>query len=339
MKRLVLLSVLAVFLAFLMPLAFYMPGRSAGAQAAATPAPPAETDPPAGETEGESVLDADMPLRALRDEELWETTMAEYLPLALAGEMPASFELEALKAQAVALRSYVLWCCENPKQNHPEADVCASSGCCTALAELSKLREEWGGDFDTYYARICRAVSETDGQYLVYEEKPILAVFHSSSLGRTEDGGNIFSAQPYLVSVSSPETADTVRNLETTVEVSADDFRLTVLKLFPQADLSGEAAGWVGEITPNSTGRVAGAVIGGVEISGLTLRQMFGLRSTDFTLDYEEGRFVFHVSGYGHGVGMSQYGANTMAAAGADYAEILEHYYPESQLVVSVRLG
>lgn len=338
-KNAVGLSLLAVAFAFVLPLVLSgapaesreVPELTPPAVTAAAPTPdPTPTPAP------EPVLDAATPLRLHTESGDTETTMADYLPLALAGEMPAAFEPEALRAQAVALRTYALYYRATPKAQHPDADVCTSSACCTACADEAELRERWGADYDDYWARVCAAVAATDGQYLVWEDAPALAVFHASSYRRTEAAADLGMAQPYLASVDSPETAEEVRNLNTTVEVSADDFRAAVLAAVPDADLSGSAEGWVGAVTLNAAGRVAQVVIGGKAVSGLALRQMFSLRSTDFTLAWSDGAFHFRVSGYGHGLGLSQYGANLLARDGYDYAEILAHYYPGTELVMAV---
>ena len=138
---------------------------------------------------------------------------------------------------------------------------------------------------------------------------------------------------PYLKSVSSPETGDSVPNFISTVELSELDFRDTILYLKPEADMTGDASAWIGKTELSSSGRVASVVIGGVSFTGSELRTLFGLRSTDFELSYNDGKFTFTVHGYGHGIGMSQYGANAMAKKGADYREILAHYYPSTFLV------
>ena len=134
----------------------------------------------------------------------------------------------------------------------------------------------------------------------------------------------------------SPETVNDAANLFTVVEVSVTDFADTVKEYFPAAQLDASPDSWLGATTLNGTGRVASMQIGSVSISGTQLRAMFSLRSTDFSLSFEEDKFVFRVGGYGHGVGMSQYGANAMAKTGCNYMEILAHYYPGTELVVSV---
>ncbi len=342
MRRIALFSVIMIVLAFLLPMAFASPPDkvpepprdSADEPVEASPAPEAENSP---EPEhGRSIIDSDIALRVLDGGEVREMSMAEYLPLTLAAEMPAAFDGEALKAQAVAPRTYTIYNMTNRKQTHPDADICTDYGCCAAFADEEQLRETWGSGFEKYYAKILSAVSDTDGQYLVWQDEPALAVFHSSSVGQTEDSASVWSAQPYLVSVSSPETERDVSNLVGSVEVSPSDFSASVLAVYPDAQLSGEPSGWLGEVRRNSSGRVGSMYIGGQEISGTAVRTMFSLRSTDFDLSFDGEKFVFTVRGYGHGVGMSQYGANVMAKNGSGYGEILEHYYPGTELVVSV---
>ena len=178
-------------------------------------------------------------------------------------------------------------------------------------------------------------MADTDGQYLVWAESPALTVFHAASAGRTEDGAALGVARPYLVSVETPETEETARGLLSTVEVTASDFAAAVRTLLPDADLSGAPEGWLGPVALDAAGRVQALTVGGQSLSGLAARQLFSLRSTAFTLDYD-GDFLFTVTGFGHGVGMSQYGANVLAEEGADYREILAHYYPGTRLVIAM---
>ena len=337
MKRAFLYAALAVLFALILPLRLepVEPERISEEKTG---------EAAAGEGEhsdsGRTIGDADISLRVLTEEGVEEMSMAEYLPMALAGEMPAAFQTEALKAQAVALRSYALHYRANPKAAHPEADVCTSSGCCAALMDGAKAAETWGSDAETYREKLAAAVQATDGQYLAMEEEAILAMFHSSSFGATESGATLMTDRPYLQSVSSPETGEEVRGLVSTVELSASEFSKTVLRSFPAAQLPEESPeSWVGTVTPSAGGRVGSINIGGQKISGLSMRQLFSLRSTDFSLKWTGENFIFTVQGYGHGLGMSQYGANAMAKAGAAYNEILAHYYPETELVVAVELA
>ena len=337
MKKPVLFSFLVIALSFLLPIILGMalkdpiapPKLPETLQAGPQEAVPSPEN-------FEPVYDADKILAVRSGGEIHDIGMDEHLLLALAGEMPASFEPEALKAQAVALRTYILYFSQNRKPNHPEADICDDYSCCAAAETLEGLREKWGENFETCYEKLRTAVRETDGQHLSYKGETVLAVFHSSSEGQTERSGNIWEDLPYLQSVKSPETQQSVSNLHSMVEVSAEDFRQTILAAAPGAAFGEDPATWLGEVEKNSSGRVASINLGGQSVSGMAVRSMFSLRSSDFTLRYADGTFVFEVSGYGHGVGMSQYGANVFAAEGMSYDEILSHYYPETELVMSV---
>ena len=195
------------------------------------------------------------------------------------------------------------------------------------------MREDWGENYEKNREKISAAIEQTAGEYLMYEGEAVFSAFHSSSAGRTEDCGAIWSALPYLVSVESPEGEESVPGYVSRVELSALDFRDTLLHACPEADFSGEESSWIGEIFLEESGRVDSVMLGGCLFTGTRLRTLFSLRSTAFTLEYAEGLFVFTVTGYGHGVGMSQYGAKVMAAQGADYTAILAHYYPGTTLV------
>lgn len=276
--------------------------------------------------------DAETVFTVLDNGELRDVSMADYLPLALAAEMPVSFGSEALKAQAVAARTYIIYCTEHENPKHPKADICSDSGCCLAYADEGTLRGAWGSDYEANLEIVRTAVKATDGQILTYGESPILASFHSPSAGKTEAGSELWGDVPYLISVESPETEQDVPDYITTVEVSQGDFKETVLLLRPEAVFSENPAEWLGAAELDESSRVRSIVIGGVALSGSELRSLFALRSTAFTLEYTNEIFLFTVTGYGHGLGMSQYGANVMARNGFNHREILLHYYPQTEL-------
>lgn len=275
--------------------------------------------------------DDEYKIRLLRDDDVTKISAHDYLVGVVAAEVPAAFDDEALKAQAVAARTYLQRSIKE-KSKHENADICSSPDCCQAYMSSDELKEKWGDKYKKYIEIIEAAVSETDGEYLSYEGEPIMAAFHSSSAGFTEDSDAIWGDYPYLVSVSSPEGEDDVPNYISTLSMRNIDFRDTVLYLKPEADMTGEADTWVEDTELDSSGRVAHMTIGGVEFTGREIRELFSLRSTAFELEHEDGTFTFTVTGYGHGVGMSQYGANVLAKDGADYKEILEHYYPGTVL-------
>ncbi len=334
MKNTVFLAVLAAAICFSLPFIIrYTPDASAEAPQAEytseeTPAETAETESPA-ET-AEPLPPAPEVLTVLVDGEETEMTMREYLAGVVAAEMPASFEEEALCAQAVAARTYAVYCAEEHK--HGNADVCTDHSCCQAWKSDDALRDSWGDKYETNLARVAAAVDKTDGRCLSYDGKVIFAAFHSSSAGRTENSYAIWSDIPYLTSVTSPESAADVPNYVSYVSSTAIDFRDTLLSAYPEADFTGEESSWVGALETDESGRVAAAEIGGISIPGTALRTLFALRSAAFSIDWADGIFTFTVTGYGHGIGMSQYGANVMAKNGASYEEILAHYYPNTVL-------
>lgn len=325
MRKTILCAYVSLLLCFLLTLLpVPEPKETApAAQPAAVP-PPEESALP--------VFSAPASLRLLLpDGTIRDMALEDYLPGVVAAEMPADFPLDALKAQAVAARSYALYCAGSHK--HGDADVCTDFACCQAWQDEPARREKWGGDYERCAARIESAVRETAGQLLTWEGAPVFAAFHSSSAGATEDCGAVWNPVPYLRSVSSPETAETVPNFISSLRCAPLDFRDTILSAFPEADFSGPEESWVEELRRDASGRVATAQIGGTEIRGTELRRLFSLRSTAFTLDYTDGCFCFTAAGFGHGVGMSQYGAMVMARDGADYREILSHYYPGTELI------
>lgn len=280
------------------------------------------------------LYDEEFYFTALCEGEIINTNMADWLISVLAAEMPASFELEALKAQAVAARTYIINKYQNGtiNENHPSALVCDDYNCCQAYISLEDLKLSWGDNFDSYLDKIKLAISSTDGEVLFYENEAIEAVFHSSSYGYTESSEAIWSDRAYLVSVESPETTEDVANLESTVILSTDEFREILENSDYNFIISDNSDTWLGEMTLEDSGRCDTLTICGINLTGNEIRSLFSLRSTDFTVTYSDNCFTFEVLGYGHGVGMSQYGANIMAKAGSSYTEILYHYYTGTHL-------
>jgi len=269
-------------------------------------------------TQAQADFDGNTRILLLTDAGVQSVTMADYLPGAVAAEMPASFGAEALKAQAVAARTYVLHA-----RKHAQADVCEDSGCCLAYLTEDELQAEWGADYTQNMDKIRRAVAATDGEILTYDGKAIQAVFHASSYGVTESSESLWSALPYLTSVPTPETADTVPNLVSELAFTPEEL-CQKLGVAP----AGTPEAWLGAPVYDEAGRVALLPVGDRTFSGAELRSLLSLRSTAFTAAYADGQFVFTVMGYGHGVGMSQYGAMLLAADGWSYDAILAHYYP-----------
>lgn len=290
--------------------------------------PAAEPEPAAPETAAVH-HDRDVTLTIQDGDTTEQMTLERYLTGVVRGEMPASFEMEALRAQAAAERSYVYYqLAAGRKDAHPDADFCTDHTCCSAYLSETAAREKWGGDFAPWNTRVEQAVSDTDGQVVLYNGRPILAVFHSSSAGRTAAAGDVWSGDlPYLVSVDSPEGEETVPNYYSTVTFTAAEAKEKLLAAHPELKLSGAPDRWFGAAAENGSGRVETVSVGGTDIEGTELRQIFGLRSACFTVAADSESVTFRVTGYGHGVGMSQYGANQLAREGKTWQEILEWYY------------
>lgn len=254
-----------------------------------------------------------------------ELPLETYLIGVVLSEMPASFELEALKAQAVAARTFALRQMKSAK--HDDADLCANSQCCQAWIDNQSFAEKLGEQANRYWEKAETAVQETRGQVLTYQGELIEAVYFSCSGGSTEDAVAVWGSEvPYLQSVTS-QGEENASVYETTVEWTTEDLRTILLEEVPDAQLNGAASAWLGREVKTRGGGIASLELGGTVFSGTTLRRLLGLNSTRFSVEATENGLRFHVFGYGHRVGMSQYGANAMALAGSNYAEILTHYY------------
>ncbi len=266
-----------------------------------------------------------------QDKSTVEMPMEEYLCGVVSAEMPASFELEALKAQAVAARSYAVHRMKNPNSDHPDAAVCTDYTHCKAYKTMQEAKEGWGKDADKFSKKIENAVYSTQGEVITYDGEVALAVFHSQSGGgRTENSADVWGGNvPYLVSVES-HGEENAPNFYSSAVFSFDEFKTAVLSKFPDANISSKAD--IGEIKRSQGGSVSSVCVGGVEISGKDMRSLFNLRSSCFEISAQDDTVSFEVTGYGHGVGMSQYGANTMAKEGYNYVQILTHYYTGTQV-------
>lgn len=328
-------AALVLFLAaFLLPVLFYgaegiAPPKSGGTVLPPSPEPVEITPQASPERETEpditSGADAGRLVKVLMpDGEIIQTDMADYLWGVAAAEMPASFEQQALDAQMTAARTYTLWKAYHNKV-HPAANVCTDYACCQAWISREEAREKWAEKADEYSEKMDKAQRETDGAVLYYDGQPIQAAFHSSSAGRTQNAVAVWgSTVPYLTGVATPE-GDETPNYHTSVTMPAAEVGAALAPL--GCKLEEEPEHWFEATRYSEAGALLSAKVGGEEIRGNVLRTALGLRSPSFTVEYSEGGFTFHVTGYGHGVGMSQYGANALAKEGKTWREILDWYY------------
>ncbi len=257
----------------------------------------------------------------------------DYVKGVVAGEMPSSFHLEALKAQAVAARTYSLARIlkadsgGNP-ETHPDAPLCDSTHCQVYRSE-DELKELKGQDWmEEDWEKICQAVDETADQLLYYNGSLVeQALFHSSSGGKTENSEDVFaSAVPYLVSVDSPyEDEATHRQEQHSFSIS--EISNAVRSKYPDVSFGDINASNIKILSHNNGGSVENMQIGSATLDGTQVREALQLPSANFTVEASGDTVTFTSNGSGHGVGMSQYGADGMAKNGYDYREILSHYY------------
>ena len=301
MKKLFLIVIAVIFITLLLPLAaVYLIGK---------------TDLPS-----EPSADAGtVSVYLANEDKVVDMDINEYLTGVVAAEMPADFEYEALKAQAVAARTYLYSRIEqtaagNIAESHNGAAVCTDYHHCQAYT----------ADRDRYTDNISAAVTDTTGQIMTYNGEIISALFHSTSSGSTESAVDVWGNDvPYLQSVSSSGDIESPKYLSS-LTISVDEFKTI-------AEEKIEGVSWdkplFDNINRSSAGGIISLEIGGVTVKGTDFRSIYDLRSTNAELTEKDGDIIMSVRGYGHGVGMSQYGANYMAAHGSGYEEILKAYY------------
>lgn len=261
-------------------------------------------------------------------------SMEEYLAGVVAAEMPADFPPEALKAQAVCARTYIVkrmtggGTVNNP---HPGADICDDPRHGQAWLSRDQLKARWGMlEYYRHYYKIRKAVEETRGVVITYKGQLIDPVYHSSCGGRTESAADVWQVDaPYLRSVECPYDRDPHPNERKTYTLAEVDAALgTDLRVLPT--VSGRPPIHVLETT--GTGRPKVLAVGGRRIAATVVRDRLDLRSTNFEIEYANGELTFITRGYGHGVGLCQYGAAGLAEHGRDYRTILRHYYQGVEL-------
>lgn len=256
-----------------------------------------------------------------------EVPLDEYLCNVVSAEMPADYEMEALKAQAVVARTYTIYKAKNPK--HENSDICDDSTCCQAWISKEDRMARWEENRrESNWEKIQKAVNETQGKIITYDGEPINAFFHSNSGGTTEVPANVWGGTnyPYLqvVQTAGEEVYD---QYASEVELTNEELINILKEKYSdiQIDFNNNEDIKILEYTDSD--RVKTIKFGNHEIAGVEARTIFGLKSTNFEIIKEEGKIKFSVKGYGHGVGMSQTGADAMAKEGNSYEEIIKHFY------------
>ena len=254
-----------------------------------------------------------------------EISLEEYLTGVVAAEINPAYHEEAIKAQVIAAHTKLEYTKLHKTQSLENADITNSASTHQGFLTDAEQKEKWGENYKIYREKIEKCVKEVKDTILIYNDEPINAVFHAISNGQTENATDVWGGEyPYLVSVQS--AGDKLSPAYTSeVTVSSDDFKKKVTEKGAVLDENPEK--WVEKITNTDTGMVKDIIIGGKSFKGTEIRTLFDLKSSTFTVKYDDGNFIFTVYGYGHGVGMSQYGANYMAQQGLNYKDILGHYY------------
>ena len=336
MRNGIVMAGIYAVLALMLVIGAALPGRRAER-------PAEETEPvsPVAETTGETAADTAEPPRVYRTDEIVAVfdavrqeecmmPLEEYVTHVVMAEMEYDAPKEALKAQAVAARTYCLYCLAGG-QAHGDTDarVCTDYAHCMAYISDEEAEQRWGeAAAQTVYSAVRAAVRETEGEYLTYEGKPIAALFHASSRRMTESAENVWGTPyPYLVSVPTYEEDE-----PSVTEVPAAEVQ-RVMEEAGEAAFSDVLYEDAPVLVLDDAGRVASFRAFGRQIAGTDLRALLGLRSTAFEVGVTGNVFRFTCRGWGHGVGMSQAGAVRLAGSGANYKEILCYYYTGVTLI------
>ena len=266
-----------------------------------------------------------------------ELPIDEYLYGVVAAEMPATFEIEALRAQAVAARTYTIFKIKNTKKhNEKNADICDDSTCCQAWISKEDRLKKWDENSkEANWEKITQAVNSTAGKIITYKNEPINAFFHSNSGGITESVSNVWGEKdiPYLKSVET-SGEDGYLQYSSEVTLTRDELLEKLKRHYSDITINFNEADCIKVLEYTDSKRVKTVKFGNTKISGTETRSLLDLKSTNFKIKIDENNIVFSVIGYGHGVGMSQTGADSMAKSGYKYEEILKHFYTDTEISV-----
>lgn len=270
-------------------------------------------------------------------EEILTLKMSDYIKSVVCAEMPASFSEEAIKAQTVLAHTYALRILKTQQQESDPslhgAQISDDPDRHQAYLPPEKIKKLYGKNYDTYWKKISTCADAVINQILTYEEEPIVAAFHAISRGYTESAENVWGQQiPYLIPADS-EGDPLSPHYEDTVSLSKEKVLSSLKKQFPKLSLPDDPTQWFQILSTTKSGYVKEISVGGQTLNGMEFRSLFSLKSADFSISYQDGTFTFTTHGYGHGVGMSQYGADYFAKQGKTYQEILSHYFPGTTLI------
>ncbi len=266
------------------------------------------------------------------DKKVENVDFEEYLVHVVAAEMPVNYEMEALKAQATVARTYTLYQMQNGGK-HKEADICDNSQCCQAWISKEKRFEKWEDNQQEKWDKIRKAVYSCAGDIVTYNGKPIDAFFHSNSGGTTEIPVNVWGGSnfPYLQVVET-SGEDEYSQYYSEVEYTTSEIEKKMKENYKDFSIDWKSKEPIKILEYTESNRIKKIKIGNKNISGVEARKIFELKSANFTYTKKDNKIKFQVKGYGHGVGLSQTGSNTLAKQGKDYKEIIHHFYKDVEI-------
>ena len=261
--------------------------------------------------------------------EIESVKLDDYLCNVVSAEMPADFSKEALKAQAVVARTYTIYRLIHDEKKHGKADICDNSSCCQAWISKEDRLAKWDENVrDSNWTKITNAVNETQGKLITYNNEPINAFFHSNSGGKTEVPINVWggSGYPYLQVVET-SGEDAYSQYYSEVELTKSEFENKIRQQHPDLVIDFNSNNCIQIVENTDGGRVKTLKVGNLNLAGVEIRTILGLKSANFTFEIKDDTIKFNVIGYGHGVGMSQTGADALARQGENYEQIIKHFY------------
>ena len=331
MKKALLYFFAFLFICFFLPTIFTKVNIPANAQSQIS-----ENQEESVQQEGEeqeNYQDITIQLLHAKTGEVEPVNLEEYLCHVVSAEMPADYELEALKAQAIVARTYTMYKRNNKK--HTNADICDDSTCCQAWVSKEDRFARWEeSKRESNWQKIEQCINETRGKIVTYKNEPINAFFHSNSGGKTEIPVNVWGGGSNLPYLQVVETAGEEGYTQYTseVELTQEEVLNKLKEKYADIQIDFTKEEDVKIIDYTDSQRVKTVRFGNHELSGVETRTIFGLKSTKFEIIKQDGKIKFSVKGYGHGVGMSQTGADALAKQGKTAEEIIHHFYQNVEI-------
>ena len=256
-----------------------------------------------------------------------EYSQRDFVFGSVSSEVPPSYCIDSVKAQAISSHSYGLYCMEQNKDKDFDIE------CEREKIKNHDLKKQYGNSYKEYKEKLLKAVDECFNEVLVFEGKPALCCYHAMSCGVTEDAENVWGKSlPYLIPRDSPGDREH-RSFSSEESFSYEEYEKLIKKVYPDTLFLKDKKTYAEIASYTESGYVKRIKVGNISLTGNELRKILGLRSSCFEVETLEDELVFRVKGYGHGVGLSQVGAEFMAKNGSSYEEILSHYFPGTSLV------